>query len=66
MTYVKYRGAMSYLKAWHNLEPLCSIWFRVAINQVVTSSTGTHLDFGDSGYNCVIPWGQYNRGGLVL
>jgi hypothetical protein len=66
MTYIKYRGAMPYLKARHNLEPLYSVWFRVAINQVVTGSTGTHLDFGDSGYNCVVPWGQYNGGGLVL
>ena len=33
---------------------------------MVTGNTGTHLDFGDSGYNCVIPWGLYNGGGLVL
>jgi hypothetical protein len=38
----------------------------VVINQLVTGSTGTHLDFGDWGYNCVIPWGQYTGGGLVL
>ena len=38
----------------------------MAINQVVTGSTGTHLDFEDSGYNYVVPWGRYNGGGLVL
>jgi hypothetical protein len=66
MTYVRYRGAQPYLKARHNLHPLCGIWFGVAINQLVTGSTGTHLDFGDWGYNCVVPWGQYTGGGLVL
>ena len=55
MTYIRYRGAAPYLKARHNLEPLCGIWFGVAINQLVTGSTGTHLDFGDWGYNCVVP-----------
>ena len=66
MTYIRYKGAAPYLKARHNLEPLCGVWFRVAINQVVTGSTGTHMDFGNLGYNCVVPWGQYNGGGLVL
>ena len=69
MTYIRYKGAAPYLKARHNLEPLCGVWFGVAINQVVTGSTSTHLDFGDfedSGYNCVVPWGRYNGGGLVL
>ncbi len=60
MTYVRYRGAQPYLQALDNLQPLCGIWFGVAINQVVTGSTGTHLDFSDSGYNCVVPWGEYN------
>jgi hypothetical protein len=55
MTYIRYREAAPYLKAQHNLEPLCGVWFGVVINQVVTGSTGTHLDFGDSGYNCVVP-----------
>ncbi len=65
MTYVRYRGAQPYLQAL-NMQPLCGIWFGVAINQVVTGSTSTHLDFGDWGYNCVVPWGEYNGGGLVL
>ena len=55
MTYVRYKGAEPYLQAYHNLHPLCGVWFGVAINQVVTGSTSTHLDFGDSGYNCVVP-----------
>jgi hypothetical protein len=38
----------------------------MAINQVVTGSTGTHLDFRDLGYNCIVPWGRYNGGRLVL
>jgi hypothetical protein len=66
MTYMRYRGAQPYLQTLHNLQPLCGIWFGVAINEAVTGSTGTHLDFGDSGYNCVVPWGEYNGGGLVL
>jgi hypothetical protein len=24
------------------------------------------LDFGDSWFNCIIPWGEYKEGGLVL
>src|SRR6266436_6181927 len=59
MTYVRYGGARPYLQARHNLKPLCGIWFGVAINEQVTGSTGTHLDFSDSGYNCVVPWGKY-------
>jgi hypothetical protein len=38
----------------------------VAVNQAVTGSTSSHLDFGDSGYNCIVPWVEYTRGGLVL
>ena len=33
---------------------------------MVTSSTGTHLDFGDLRFNCIVPWGEYKGGGLVL
>ena len=66
MTYMRYRGAQPYLQALYNLQLLCGIWFRVVINEVVTSSTGTHLDFGDSEFNCVVPWGEYKGGGLVL
>src|SRR5580692_9680138 len=66
MTYVRYGGARPYLEAYQNLKPLCGIWFGVAINEAVTGSTGTHLDFGDSGFNCVVPWGEYKGGGLIL
>jgi|HubBroStandDraft_2_1064218.scaffolds.fasta_scaffold69967_2 hypothetical protein len=66
MTYVRYGGARPYLQARHNLQPLCGIWFGVAINEQVTGSTSTHLDFGDSGFNCVVPWGEYKGGSLVL
>ena len=55
MTYMRYRGAWPYLQALHNLQPLYGIWFGVVINEAVTSSTGTHLDFGDSGFNCIVP-----------
>jgi hypothetical protein len=51
MTYVRFRGVRPYLKAHCNLQPLCGIWFGVVINEVVTGSTGTHLDFSDSGFN---------------
>ena len=40
------------------------VW--VAINEAVTSSTRTHLDFSDSGFNCVVPWERYKEGALVL
>ena len=66
MTYVRYRGAQPYLQAFHNLQLLCGIQFRVAINEAVTGNTGTHLDFSDSGFNCIVPWGEYKGGGLVL
>ena len=55
-----------YLKARCNLQPLCGIWFEVVINEAVTSNTGTHLDFSDSGFNCVVPWGEYKPGVLLL
>jgi hypothetical protein len=58
ITYVRYRGAQPYLQALYNLWPLCAIWFRVVINKVITSSTGTHLDFGNLGFNCLVPWGE--------
>ena len=38
----------------------------MVINEQVTGSTGTHLDFSDSGFNCVVPWGEYKGGSLVL
>ena len=66
MTYVRYRGAQPYLQALHNLWPLCSIQYGVAINKAVTGSTGTYLDFSNLGFNYVVPWGQYKGGGLVL
>ena len=66
MTYVKYKGVRSYLQARHNLKPLCGIWFGVVINEQVTGSTGTHLDFSDSGFNCIVPWREYKEGSLVL
>jgi hypothetical protein len=66
MTYVRYGGARSYLQACHNLQPLCGIWFGVTINEVVTSSTSTHLDFSDSGFKYIIPWGKYKGELLVL
>ena len=66
ITYVRYGGARHYLQAHYNLQPLCGIWFGVAINEAVTGSTGTHLDFNDLGYNCVVPWGEYKGGVLVL
>jgi hypothetical protein len=66
MTYLRYGGVRLYLQACHNLQPLCGIWFGVAINEEITGSTGTHLDFNDLGYNCVISWREYKEGVLVL
>jgi hypothetical protein len=66
ITYMRYKGARPYLQAHHNLQPLCGIWFRVTINEVVTDSTLTYLDFNDSGFNYTVPWGKYKDGALVL
>jgi hypothetical protein len=38
----------------------------VVINEAVTSSTSTYLDFNISGYNYVVPWEEYKRGSVVL
>jgi hypothetical protein len=38
----------------------------VAINEEITNNTSTHLDFNDSGYNYVVPWGEYKRGVGVM
>ena len=65
-TYARYAGARPYLEARMDLKPLCGIWFGVAVNEEVTGSTRTHLDWGDHGYNCVVPWGEYEGGRLVL
>jgi hypothetical protein len=64
MTYVRYRGARPYLQARHNLQLLYGIWFGVTINEAVTSSTGTHLDFNDSEYNCIVFLGGIQRMGV--
>jgi hypothetical protein len=66
MTYMKYKGVRSYLQAHHNLKLLCNIWFEVVINEQVTGSTNTHLDFSDSGFNCVVLWREYKGESLVL
>jgi hypothetical protein len=64
-TYARYGGARRHLEE-AGLEPLCGIWFGVAVNQGVTGDTKTHQDWGDYGYNCVVPWGEYQGGGLIL
>ncbi len=50
--------------------PHCSAWFGCAINQGIDDphGTGTHLDKKDDygTYNCVIPFGNYEGGDLVL
>jgi hypothetical protein len=53
-TYVRYGGVRRHLEE-AGLEPLCRIWFRVVVNQGVTRDTKTHQDWGDYGYNCVVP-----------
>jgi len=64
-TYARYGGARQYLGEV-GLEPLCGIWYGVAVNQTIMGSTKTHQDWGDYGYNCIVPWGDYQGGGLVL
>ena len=64
-TYARYAGAREYLGK-NGLEPCCGVWFGVAINQDVTGDTGIHQDLGDHGYNCVVPWGEYKGGELIL
>ena len=64
-TYARYAGTRKYLSP-KGLKPLCGIWFGVAINQGIIGTTKSHIDWGDYGYNCVIPWGEYHGGELVL
>jgi hypothetical protein len=66
ITYMRYGGVRSYLQACHNLKLLYGIWFGVAINKQVTSNTNTHLDFNNLEFNCVVPWGEYKGGSLML
>ena len=47
------------LAIWFALGGDASLVVRVVTVRVVT-------DFGNLGYNCVVPWGRYNGGGLVL
>ena len=64
--YARYTSVKPYLEKEMKLEPLCGAWFGAAINEEVTGSTSAHLDWGDHGYNCVVPWGEYEGGGLIL
>ena len=73
--YARYLGARKYLEKVKleplhgieiNLKPLCGIWYGAAINQFVTGDTIPHQDWKDHGYNCVVPWGEYQGGRLVL
>ena len=64
-SYARIVGAAPHLRR-QGLEPLCGAWYGVAINQAATGSTGVHQDWGDHGYNCVVPWGEYQGGELIL
>jgi hypothetical protein len=64
--YARYASVKPYLEKEMKLKPLCGAWFGAAINEEVTGSTSTHLDWGDHGFNCVVPWGEYEGGGLIL
>jgi hypothetical protein len=63
--YARFASVKEYLSS-KGLKPLCGIWFGAAINEGVTESTKTHIDWGDYSYNCVVPWGEYTSGELVL
>lgn len=64
--YVKFRSVKPCLPA--GMEPLCGIFPGLAINQRMTGDSGIHQDWGDycRGFNCVVPWGGFTGGGLVL
>jgi hypothetical protein len=64
--YVKFRSIQPYLPA--ELQPLCGVFPGLAINQAMTGDSGIHQDWGDyyRGFNCVVPWGNFTGGGLVL
>ena len=64
--YARYAKVKPYLQKESNLKPLAGVWFGCAINKEVTGSTSTHLDWGAHGLNCVVLWGEYEGGGLVL
>lgn len=64
--YVKFASIQPYLPV--TMQPLCSVFPGLAINQCMTGDSGIHQDWGDycRGFNCVVPWGNYTGGGLVL
>ena len=53
----------------HNhLQKVAGIWSGLAINQNQTNSDGTHRDKRDTkrGFNCVVPYGKWEGGYLLL
>ena len=64
--YARYAKVKPYLEKESDLKPLCGVWFGYTINKEVTGSTSTHLDWGNYGFNCIVPWGEYEEGGLIL
>jgi hypothetical protein len=55
IVYARYASIKPYLEKEMKLKPLCGAWFRAAINEEVTGSTSTHLDWADHSFNCVMP-----------
>jgi hypothetical protein len=51
------------------LEPVAGVWHTVALNRKqVGNASETHQDWKDDGqtYNCVIPYGEWSGGDLIL
>ena len=53
----------------HPLKPVAGVWHALAINSnQVGNSSNKHVDWKDAktSYNCIIPWGAWGGGDIVL
>jgi hypothetical protein len=50
------------------IGPLLSSWFRAAIHKNMSGQFASclHRDIKDYGLSCLVPWGEYEGGDLVL
>ena len=51
------------------LKPIAGIWHTVALNRIqVGNASSKHIDWKDNrtSYNCIVPWGTWGGGDLVL
>ena len=61
-------GSKKYKKEHLPLQKVAGLWLGLAINQNQRTSGGAHRDERDTkkGYNCVVPYGEWDGGDLLL